>query len=122
MNKSYFLTPLAVAVLALQGYAETPNADNSGKNTRDAAGETLTPMDQSNDPADLKITADTRKMVVDDDSLSNLAKNVKIITVKGGEVTLRGPVESAAEKATIAKHAKMAGATSVTDQLEVKKD
>jgi osmotically-inducible protein OsmY len=122
MKKSYLITPLVVAVLALQCYAETPNADNSGKNARDASGETLTPIDQSNDEADLKITSETRKMLVDDDSLSVLAKNVKIITVKGGAVTLRGPVESDAEKAAIEKHAKMAGATSVTDQLEVKKD
>ena len=33
-------------------------------------------MDQSNDPADIKLTADIRKMVVGDDSLSMMAKDV----------------------------------------------
>jgi hypothetical protein len=101
-------------------FAADPNADNTGKNDRDRSGETLTPIDQSNDPADIKITADTRKMVVDDDSLSTKAKNCKIITTKGGAVTLRGPVDSAEEKTKIAEHAKMAGASSVTNELEVK--
>ena len=101
-------------------FAADPNADNTQKNDRDKAGETLTPIDQSNDPADIKITADTRKMVVDDKSLSTTAKNCKIITTTGGVVTLRGPVDSEAEKTTIAAHAKMAGATSVINQLEVK--
>ena len=95
------------------------DADNTKKNERDASGETLTPIDQSNDPADIKITAETRKMVVGDDTLSATAKNVKIITVKGGAVTLRGPVTTTQEKMTIERHAKAAGASSVTNQLEV---
>lgn len=109
---------LLAAPLALP--AADPAADNTGKNQRDQSGETLTPIDQSEDAADIKITADTRKMVVGDDSLSMTAKNCKIITTKGGAVTLRGPVDTAAEKSTIAEHAKMSGATSVTNQLEVK--
>lgn len=121
MNKPLVLSLLAVSALSFPGWAQNPDADNSGKNARDASGETLTPLDQSNDPVDLKITAETRKMLVDDDSLSTLGKNVKIITV-GGAVTLRGPVETQKEKITIVKHAKMAGAKSVTDQLEIKKD
>lgn len=107
----------AVPCLAL---AADPAADNTGKNERDKTGETLTPIDQSNDAADIKITADARKMVVDDASLSSDAKNCKIITTKGGAVTLRGPVKSAEEKSKIEKLAKDAGATSVTNQLEVK--
>lgn len=111
---------LAVAV-AVSGsaFAADPNADNTDKNKRDRNESTLTPMDQSNDPADIKITAETRKMLIADDSLSANAKNVKIITISG-EVTLRGPVASEAEKTAIAKHAKMAGAKSVTNEIEVK--
>jgi osmotically-inducible protein OsmY len=56
-----------------------------------------------------------------DHSLSTNAKNCKIITTKGGAVTLRGPVDSDEEKAKVAQHAKMAGASTVTNQLEVKK-
>ena len=111
---------LATAV-AVSGsaFAVDPNADNTDKNKRDRDESTLTPIDQSNDPADIKITADTRKMLIDDASLSANAKNVKVITISG-VVTLRGPVASEAEKTTIAKHAKMAGAKSVTNQIEVK--
>ena len=65
------------------------NADNTGKNARDQDDQSVTATDQSNDPADLKLTADIRKMVVGDDSLSMMAKNVKIVTI-GGVVTLRG--------------------------------
>lgn len=101
-------------------FAASPSADNTATNERDRTTETLTPIDQSNDPADLKITADTRKMVMDDDSLSMNAKNCKIITTAGGVVTLRGPVDSPEEKKAIAKLARKAGAKEVTNQLEVK--
>lgn len=119
--KPFALTLIALAAFSLQGFGQTTDADNTGKNTRDASGDTLTPIDQSNDPADIKITAEARKLVVADESLSIQAKNVKIITVDG-VVTLRGPVETAKEKTLIAKCAKKAGAKSVVNQLEVKKD
>jgi osmotically-inducible protein OsmY len=112
---------IALAFAApLAGHAADPNADNTAKNQRDNSGQTLTPIDQSNDPADIKITADIRKMVVHDKTLSATAKNCKIITSRGGAVTLRGPVNSAQEKRTIGDHAQAAGATSVSNQLEVK--
>ena len=66
------------------------------------------------------MTADIRKMVVDDGSLSIMAKNVKIITIEG-VVTLRGPVETEEEKAAVESHAKQAGAKTITNQLEIKK-
>lgn len=116
----YSLLSLSLAAAALGSVlAADPNADNTDKNKQDRDGATLTPIDQSNDPADIKITADTRKMLIDDASLSANAKNVKVITV-AGVVTLRGPVASEAEKNAVAKHAKMAGAKSVTNEIEVK--
>ena len=115
-----FLIAIALSIPPLIVHAADENADNTGKNDRDSSGKTLTPTDQSNALADIKITADTRKMVMADDSLSSNAKNCKIITTKGGAVTLRGPVDSAKEKAAVAKHAEMAGASSVDNQLEVK--
>ncbi len=103
---------------AAQDKAKEP--DNSGKNERDKSGATVTPGDQSNAPEDVKMTQDIRRMVMDDKGLSMTAKNVKIITI-AGKVTLRGPVNTAAEKEAIANHAKMvAGKTAVTDELEVK--
>jgi len=119
--KTLTLTILAASVVFIHSAsAEPTNADNSGKNARDKSGQTMTPFDQSNKPADIKITADTRKMLVGDDSLSMDAKNVKIMTVDGA-VTLRGPVKSSDEKSLVEKHTKMAGASAVTNELEIVK-
>ena len=114
------LTFLLSAVIAGSSWSQDANADNTGKNARDKDNQSVTATDQSNDPADIKMSADIRKMVVGDDSLSMMAKNVKIVTIDG-VVTLRGPVESEKEKATIESHAKQVGAKKITNDLEVKK-
>jgi hyperosmotically inducible periplasmic protein len=114
------LALLSSAAIAGIAWSEDPNADNTGKNTRDRDDQSQTATDQSNDPADIKISADIRKKVVDDGSLSMMAKNVKIITVDGA-VTLRGPVETDKEKAAIESHAKSSGAQKISNELEVKK-
>jgi hyperosmotically inducible periplasmic protein len=124
---------VSVALLALGGYAgpvystERPVApsaqtapDNTGRNVRDRGGSTLTPGDQSESEADRTLTQQIRRAVVSDDSLSTMAKNVKIITVEG-LVTLRGPVQNPREKETIeAKAQQIAGIDKVDNQLEVK--
>ena len=95
------------------------DADNTGRNVRDRDDDALTPFDQGESEADRAITQAIRKAVVAEDDLSMNAKNVKIITING-VVTLRGPVKTAEEKATIVALAKKAaGAKSVDDQLEV---
>ena len=97
----------------------TANADNTAVNERDRHG-ALTPMNQGNSAAEIKITANIRKALMSDKSLSFTAKNVKVITV-GSKVTLRGPVKSDQEKAAIENAARQAtGVTEVDDQLEVK--
>ena len=94
-------------------------ADNTGKNVRDRDGGTLTSGDQSEATQDLNITQQVRKALVADDSLSMNAQNVKVITT-GGVVTLRGPVNSAEEKAKISATAqRIAGVKRVDNQLEV---
>ena len=113
-------TLVSAAAIVGSAWSQDTDADNTRKNVRDRADQSVTATDQSNDPADLKLTADIRKMVVADDSLSMMAKNVKIITV-GGLVTLRGPVETEKEKAAIETHAKQAGAKNITNELEIKK-
>lgn len=96
--------------------------DNTRVNKRDQNDAKLVPTDQGNNEADLKTTQEIRQALVKDKTLSFGAKNVKIITVNG-KVTLRGPVSSAAERATIEAAArKVAGATQVDSQLEVKTD
>ena len=119
--KQITLSLLFASAFALSAIAEEqPDADNTAKNERDRSGETQTSGDQSNSREDVKITAAIRHAIVAEKSLSMTAKNVKIITA-GGMVTLRGPVNSAEEKATIAKLAKSAaGEAKIDNQLEVK--
>jgi hyperosmotically inducible protein len=75
--------------------------------------------DQKMNPADRAITQKIRKALHDDSALSVYAHNIKIIT-QDGKVTLRGPVRSEDEKASIeAKAVAVAGAGNVTNQLEV---
>ena len=95
-----------------------PAADDTGRNVRDRDNQTLTPMDQSNDADDLKVTREIRKALVADDALSTTAKNIKIITVHG-KVVLRGPVATMKEKTKIAKTAQQFTKQLVENQLEV---
>jgi osmotically-inducible protein OsmY len=101
------------------------DADDTGRNARDrddTSGTKPNAMDQSNDPADVKLTADIRKSITDDDSLSMNAHNVKVIT-RGGNVVLRGPVDSAEERDKVAAKAKqIAGVKRVDNQLEINKE
>ena len=118
--KLKILTIISAAAIAGSAWSQDANADNTEKNQRDRDDQSVTATDQSNDPADIKLTADIRKMVVNDGSLSMTAKNVKIITIQG-VVTLRGPVDTAKEKSAIETHAKHAGAKKITNELEIKK-
>jgi osmotically-inducible protein OsmY len=93
--------------------------DNTKVNQRDQSGATVTPLDQSNEAGDLKITQDLRQRLVNDDHLSFDAKNVKIIT-SGAVITLRGPVKSQTEKQLIDSAARaVPGVASVNDELEI---
>lgn len=99
--------------------SETRDADNTGINERDRKGAGLTPLDQGNSAEDTRITADIRKALMKDDSLSFNAKNVKVIT-RSGNVVLRGPVKTTLEKARIDAVARtVGGVLEVDDQLEV---
>jgi hyperosmotically inducible protein len=125
---------LALAVIGLmsstgcskddsQGVTRTTSAeqvapDNTKVNARDKAP-TYTPIDQGNDPLDIRVTREIRQAIIDDPSLSFDAKNVKIIT-NNGFVILRGPVKSADERDKI--HAAASAATDggrLDDELEV---
>jgi osmotically-inducible protein OsmY len=88
---------------------------------RDRDESAKTADQQSNSEGDLSITQSIRRMIVDDKSLSTSAHNVKIVTVDG-VVTLRGPVVSQEEKASIAKKAtEVAGVRKVENRLEIAK-
>ena len=94
--------------------------DNTATNERDRSGETKTSGDQSNSSADLKITQTIRQALMKDSELSMTAKNIKIITANG-QVTLRGPVKTALEKAKVNQLAKSAaGGARIDAQLDIK--
>ena len=114
------LTCLSTVTLAAMAADDKTKPDNTAVNERDRSGETQTSGDQSNSSADLKITQAIRQALMKDSELSTTAKNVKIIT-NNGQVTLRGPVKTAQEKAKIDQLAKSAaGGAKIDDQLEVK--
>ncbi len=95
-------------------------AENTERNVRDKSGTTLTPENQKQNKGDIKTTANIRKAVVADKSLSVNARNVKIIT-RNGMVTLRGPVENESEKMKLQNIATQTpGAVQVDNQLEIK--
>ena len=114
------LTCLSTVTLAAMAADDKTKPDNTAINERDRSRETQTSGDQSNSSADLKITQAIRQALMKDSELSTTAKNVKIIT-NNGQVTLRGPVKTAQEKAKIDQLAKSAaGGAKIDDQLEVK--
>jgi osmotically-inducible protein OsmY len=115
---------MAAAVEAERGgviYLAADSAlENTERNVRDQDNATLTPEDQKETEGDIKITAAIRQTVVKNESLSVNAQNVKIIT-RNGVVTLRGPVESAAENMKLQDIAKQTpGVMQVNNQLEIK--
>lgn len=100
--------------------ADTSALENTQQNLRDRDNQTLTPEDQNESEADIKITAHIRQMVHQDQSLSMDAHNAKIITRKG-VVTLRGPVETGAERMKLQQISQQtAGVMQVDNQLESK--
>jgi hyperosmotically inducible protein len=112
------LSAFSLAALAADDKKSKP--DNTATNERDRSGETKTSGDQSNSSADLKITQAIRQALMKDSELSTTAKNIKIIT-DNGQVTLRGPVKNAQEKAKIGQLARSAaGGAKIEDQLDVK--
>ena len=118
------LTVLAFAALfalsACKDEVSGAAPDNTARNERDRAGANSTPFDQKNGENDVRIARDIRKALLDDDQLSLNAHNAKVIS-SNGVVTLRGPVESSAERSTVEGIAKaVAGVTRVDNQLEVK--
>jgi hyperosmotically inducible periplasmic protein len=117
---SLVLACLCAVSLAATAADDKKKADNTAMNERDRSGETQTSGDQSNSSADLKVTQAIRQALMKDSELSATAKNIKIIT-NNGQITLRGPVKNAQEKAKIDHLARSAaGGAKIDDQLDVK--
>jgi hyperosmotically inducible periplasmic protein len=116
------LTWLAAFVLCLgvAGAQESSTGQNAAPdNTKTNRGRSQGADQQHELASDRIMTQQIRKSIMADKSLSSYAHNVKIIT-QNGHVTLAGPVRSDEEKSMVAaKAAELAGATNVTNQLEV---
>jgi osmotically-inducible protein OsmY len=95
-------------------------ADNTAINKRDNGSAEPTADQQKNGPSDVDLTAKIRRSIVSDKALSTNAHNVKIIA-QNGVVTLKGPVQSDAEKSTIEQRASsIAGQSNVKNEIDVK--
>jgi hyperosmotically inducible periplasmic protein len=108
----------ALSAIALPASAQTA-PDNTKANKADQAKGAVTADQQKENDADRDLAKRIRQAVVGDKSLSTYAHNVKIVA-QDGQVTLKGPVRSDAEKTSIeAKATKIAGAGKVTNEITV---
>ncbi|HXX13791.1 MAG TPA: BON domain-containing protein [Candidatus Eremiobacteraceae bacterium] len=118
--KKGMLTGIGVVVLTCAAWGTPLNAQQADNTaTNKTAG--VTADQQKQDTPDRKLAQKIRQSMLDDKSLSTYAHNVKVI-VRGGEVTLKVPVQSEEEKKTIgARAADLAGGPEeVTNKLTVK--
>lgn len=121
-----FFSPIDVSSQPVSGgafpvvAATSAPADNTGINVRDKDDTTLTPLDQSEgSEEDVEMTRRIREALVEDDTLSTNAQNIKIVTLNG-KTTLRGPVENVNERERILSTAsRIVGTTNVKNELEV---
>ena len=122
VNKVFFLMVLfilASVLVNIQGICLAQSADNTKINKRDSSPTELTADQQGQTKEDIEITQKIRKAVVNDESLSINAQNVKIITIDR-VVTLKGPVESEEEKMAIEeKAAQIAGKENVRNEIDI---
>jgi len=94
-------------------------ADNTKVNQRDRNPNEPTADQQKENTSDRQLTAQIRRAIVKDKSLSTPAHNVKIIA-QSGNVTLKGAVKTDAEKQAIeSKAAQIAGEGKVNSELQV---
>jgi hyperosmotically inducible protein len=93
--------------------------DNTRMNKGDASQDATTADQQKMNPGDRAITQKIRAEIMKDKSLSTYAHNVKVIT-QDGKVTLKGPVRTPDEKASVEEKATaIAGDGNVTSMIEI---
>ena len=122
VKKVFFLLVMFILVAFLgniQGVCLAQPADNTKINKRDGSPTELTADQQGQTEEDIEITQKIRKAVVNDESLSVNAQNVKVITIDR-MLTLKGPVESEEEKMAIEeKAAQIAGKENVRNEIDI---
>jgi hyperosmotically inducible periplasmic protein len=109
---------------ALPGYTRQSDPQAQPDNTKNNKGDNqkgaVTADQQKETAADRDMAKKIRKSIASDSSLSTYAHNIKVI-VHDGMVTLKGPVNTDAEKTAIgAKASDIAGADKVQNELTVK--
>ena len=105
--------------LATTTFAAGQQPDNTKVNTRDRQPGAVTADQQKNDVTDRQATQQIRRSLMRDKELSTYAHNVKVIA-RDGQVTLKGPVRSDAEKQAVeAKAIDVVGAGHVVNELSV---
>ena len=122
MTKSQIILFSSIMFTGLPGavLAENVAPDNTAKNARDAHSMEVTAGDQSSREEYIEVTRKIRATLTGNDQLSTYAKNIKIITTDDGKVTLKGPVESDAERQTVLDAAALVVARPrVISQIEV---
>ncbi len=128
-NSGNHFTLFVLSVLIVVGMFATPRPSSSGlqqeqpdntkMNKGDANKDATTADQQKMNPGDRAITQKIRAEIMKDKTLSTYAHNVKIIT-QDGKVTLKGPVRTQDEKASVeGKASAVAGDGNVTSQIEI---
>lgn len=105
--KNYFVAACILVSLSSASAAEYQKAESK------------TAENQAQTEKDTDLTRTIRQRLIADESLSVNAHNVKVISEQG-RIVLRGPVNSASEKAKVEKIAKsVAGKTAVTNETVI---
>lgn len=121
------MVPLAIAALAcgdrterrMEGEAARQTPVDQPSVAAEPQNGLPTASDQPENPADRELVATIRQNLMGDDALSTAAQNVTIVA-EGGNVTLRGRVETMDEKNRIEAAARQApGVHDVNNQIEV---
>src|SRR5438477_7387905 len=100
LRATAFLVSSLGLVWAQDNNASQVPADNTKVNQRDRDANEPTADQQKENTSDRQLTAQIRRAIVKDKSLSTDAHNVKIVT-QDGNVTLKGAVKTDAEKQAI---------------------
>jgi osmotically-inducible protein OsmY len=107
-----------LAVPTVRMSAQTP-PDNTKVNKQDRDKSAVTADQQKENATDRALTQKIRRSLLADKTLSTYAHNVKVVS-QNGQVTLKGPVRTDAEKQAVeAKAREIAGADHVVDQMSV---
>lgn len=87
-------------------FAKTTDADNTAQNKGATREDAVTADKQGNSKSEVTVLADVRKAVLAEKGLSTNAQNAKLLYSKSGILTLKGPVDTAEEKARLEEIAK----------------